>query len=513
MNRPVEVVQGAVAAIREQLLVIAGQSERTLLLGTILLGSAVSAATGFVLAQYYGIDVLSSLMANPAEDCWLDWGTQIGRHCFGDYPWSLGVGMRPNPWEPYSLFLPWNNYQADQNDYVAAGMVPELLFGIPAKWLGTPRLGLIGYLLALTIAVLTPAVWAARGARGLERVVVFVALGAAAIPAWTAIDRGNSVGFVAPIALVFLVALRRQRWGLVAITVVLAALVKPQFGLLALALLAARQWRLGSLAVGGVVVSNLAAYLLWPQDFPETIVQSIHNALRHGSPVKRVWLENASFGKGIFFIPDMIATRKRGPMLAGFLDGPRSLIGYVVLVVVVVCVLALGRRIPPVMVGIALLATASLFPSLSYRYYLLFALPVAALVARDPDGPPGLGIFDRLDILGDHRRALGVCLSLTAALSMAQIVLPLPPSHVDIPGQMGVTGVIGTTPVVPTTADLVPVLWLIACAAIIVSYARRPASGTSAGASSRSASGEPKPAASSGAIASESICRNPAGAG
>jgi hypothetical protein len=165
------------------------------------------------------------------------------------------------------------------------------------------------------------------------------------------------------------------------------------------------------------------------------------------------------------------------------------------------------------MVGIALLATASLFPSLSYRYYLLFALPVAALVARDPDGPPGLGIFDRLDILGDHRRALGVCLSLTAALSMAQIVLPLPPSHVDIPGQMGVTGVIGTTPVVPTTADLVPVLWLIACAAIIVSYARRPASGTSAGASSRSASGEPKPAASSRAIASESICRNQAGAG
>ena len=509
MNRPLELLRGAVTAIREQLLAIAGQSERTLLLGTILLTSAVSATTGFVLAQYYSIDVLSSLMANPAEDCWLDWGAQIGRHCFGDYPWSVGVGMRPNPWEPYSLFLPWNNYQADQNDYVAAGMVPQLLFGLPAKWLGTPRLGLIGYLLALTIAVLTPAVWAARGARGLERVVVFVALGAAAIPAWTVIDRGNSTGFIAPIALVFLVALRRQRWGLVAIMVVLAALVKPQFALLALALLAARQWRLGGLAVGGVVIANLAAYLLWPQGFPGTIVQSIHNTLHHGSPEKRVWLQNASFGRGIFFIPDMIETRNRGSLPSGFLDGPRSLIGYVVLVAVVGCVLALGRRIPPVMVGIALLATASLFPCLSYRYYLLFALPVAAMVARDPDGPPGLGIFDRLDILGDRRRALGVCLSLTAALTIAQIALPFPPTQVDIPGQMGVIGVIGTTPVIPTTADLLPVLWLIACTAIIASYARRPTSGTSAGASTTSAWSEPRPAAASKGIVSESTCRNP----
>jgi len=72
----------------------------------------------------------------------------------------------------------------------------------------------------LTIAVLSPAVWAARGARGLERIVVFVACGAAAVPVWTVIDRANSVGLLAPIGLVFLVALCRQRWGLVAVMVV-----------------------------------------------------------------------------------------------------------------------------------------------------------------------------------------------------------------------------------------------------------------------------------------------------
>src|SRR6516165_4884687 len=53
----------------------------------------------------------------------------------------------------------------------------------------------------------------------------------------------------------------------VAITVVLAAPVKPQFAVLGVALFAARQWRLGGIAVIGVVISDLAAYLLWPRDF------------------------------------------------------------------------------------------------------------------------------------------------------------------------------------------------------------------------------------------------------
>ncbi|ETZ98203.1 membrane domain protein [Mycobacterium kansasii 824] len=44
-------------------------------------------------------------------------------------------------------------------------------------------------------------------------------------------------------------------------------------------------------------------------------------------------------------------------------------------------------------------------------------------------------------------------------------------------GQLGVVGIVGYTPIVHTTAELVPLLWLIACAVIIISYARRPAAG------------------------------------
>ncbi len=471
---PVEISRGVFAGIWERLSALAGESERTVLIGTVLLASAVSAVTSFVLTQYYSVDMISSLVGGP-EDCWLDWGMQLGRHCFSDFALPASFAARPNPWAPYPLFL-----QPIGNNYPAAGMVPQAAFALVGEWLGAPRLGLLAYLLVLTIAVLTPAFWASLGARGLERAAVFVACGAVAVPAWTVIDRGNSVGFVVPIALLFLICLRRQRWGLVAVMVVLAALVKPQFAVLVVALFAARQWRLGVIAIGGVFLSNIAAYLLWPKDFPGTIVESIRNVFEMGSyPGAFVGPYNVSFARALMSLRYSVelawntgsfaALGMRDGIPVDFLPLQRSLIGYAFLVLIVVSVLVLGRSISPVMAGMALLAAASLFTTVTNQYYLVFVLPIAALVVRDPDGPPGSGIFDHLNAVGDRRRAVGICVTLAAALTIAAIALPSLPMEAPHPGQRGSTGMVVTTTV------WAPIAWLITCTAIIASYARRPA--------------------------------------
>lgn len=459
-------------AVVQPVSTFAGESERTLLLGTVLLATALSAFTGFVLTQYYAIDAMSSLVFVP-DDCYLDWGIKVGRHCFSDYTMPVSFGLRPNPWEPYPVPTP-TGMTFGYNNYAAAGMLPLMIFGMLGKMLGAPQLALLGYMLVLTIAVFTPAVWSARGAVGVQRIVVFIACGVAAIPAWMVIDRGNSTGFVVPIALVFLVALCRQRWGLVAVMVILAALVKPQFAVIGVVLFAARQWRWAGIAVVGGVVSNIAAYALWPRDFPQTIEQSIHNTLGYGSFQALVVNFNVSFGKALLMIPDGIKAQQAGGKVPdGFLAGPRSLIGYVILGVVVVGVLVLGRRIPPVMTGIVLLAAASLSPPLSQPYYLVFVLPIAALVARDPNGPSGTGIFDRAETVGGRRRAVGVWVSLAAALSIAHIAIPSPSVQVgDVTGHMGAGT--ATRAVVVTTVSVAPILWLVACAAILISYSRRP---------------------------------------
>lgn len=492
MIRPLELLRAAGTAIRKQFAAVSGQSERTILLGTIFLASAVSGATGFVLTQYFSVDVISSILY-PAQDCWLGLPTNVGRHCFNDYTIVAAAGMRPNPWNP--LVLPHIPEAIPGIRYPAAGMVPQVAFGMLGKVLSAPRLGVVSYLLAMSIGLLLPAIWAARGAQGLERIVVFVACGALAYPAWFAIDRGNSVGFVVPIALVFLVALCRQRWGLVTLMVVLAALVKPQFAVLGVVLLAGRQWRLTGAAVIGGIGTNLAAYLLWPRDFPQTIMQSTHNLSANDAEAVAE-LNNVSFTKLLLLIPDSIAVLNNGGKLpAGFFAGPRMMLGYAILALVAVAMLALGRRIPPVMAGIVALATASLSFPVSYPYYLVFALPIAALVVRDPDGPPGCGIFDRPAFVGGRRRVVGVCVSLAAALTIAAPIASAGTARGFIPigGQPGVIGLIDKTPVVPTSVTLSPLLWLVACAAIIVSYARRPLPSNVTDASSPSVSGEGQP--------------------
>jgi Glycosyltransferase family 87 len=460
-----------VRAVRHWFAAFVGQSERTILLYTILLAGVVSAMTFYILTQYYTVDVLSSLFPLP-QDCWpaLHWGYQFGRHCWGDYSWQVTFALRPNPWVHVGApNLP-------DNPYPPAAMMPYMVFGLFAHWVGAPKLGLFGYLFALVGAILSAALWAARGARGLERLMVFLALGMAPMWAWMAVDRGNSTGFVVPIALVFLVALCRQRWGLVTITVVLAALLKPQLVVLAVMLFAARRWRLGGLAVGGFVVGNLAGYLLWPRDFPGTIAQSIQMALSR-DPVSgqqsfdyQLHHFNVSFGRAFLLIPDWIKASGNGGVLPdGFLFDLRSSIGFVVLVIIAVSVVVLGRRMPPVMAGIVLLAAASLFPAVSLAYYLVFAVPVAALIVRDPDGPPGAGIFDRLR----GRRVVGICVSLAAAFSIMQIALP---HTATVLGIFRHAEVIWLYPpsYVETTLPAAPVLWLMACAVILVSYARKP---------------------------------------
>lgn len=473
MKRHSEALSSVVSAMRKPFARISGQSPRTVMLGTVMVASSVSVVTSFVLGHYYSVDMTSSLIIFSPADCYLDWGLNVGRHCFSDYAIPMSFGTRANPWDPYPLYFP-PDYKPASSNYPAAGMVVPVAFGLLGKWLGSPRTGMAGYLLLLTIAVFTPAVWAARGARGLERLVVFIACGIAAIPAWMVIDRGNVVGFLAPIGLCFLVALCRSRWGLVATMVILAALVKPQFAVLAVVLFAARRWRLGGVAVAGVVLSNVAAYALWPRDFPRTIVQSIHYVLGYSSSASGVLATpfNVSFGKLLLAVPDGIKARESGGKVPdGFLMGPRSLIGYVVLLVIVAALLALGRRIPPLMAGIVLLATASLFPALTNPYYLVFALPIAALVARAPDGPPGTGILDRTSTVSGRRRVVGVCISLAVALTIAAVPVPGTLHH------MGTFdgGTDNTWSVVLTTVFLAPLLWLVTCVAIIASYMRRPA--------------------------------------
>jgi len=106
--------------------------------------------------------------------------------------------------------------------------------------------------------------------------------------------------------------------------VVLAALIKPQFVVLAVAFVCGPAMAVGRHGGPRAGVFNLAAYALWPQNFPGTIMDSFRNAGDYGGSFQRlVGDSNVSYAKGLFTIPDYIrAGGPGGKITDGFIGGP-----------------------------------------------------------------------------------------------------------------------------------------------------------------------------------------------
>jgi hypothetical protein len=73
VRRPLGALQDSISAARQQLSAFIGQCERTVLLGTVLLASAISAVTGFVLTQS-AYEWASVLSGEPTNNTLYFWG-------------------------------------------------------------------------------------------------------------------------------------------------------------------------------------------------------------------------------------------------------------------------------------------------------------------------------------------------------------------------------------------------------------------------------------------------------
>ena len=307
--------------------------------------------------------------------------------------------------------------------------------------------GLVGYLFALTIALgFTP-----RSGRPGGHVVRSAwwcssRWGAAAIPAWAVIDRGNSVGFLAPIALVFLVSLCRQRWGLVTITVALAALLKPPFVLLAVVLFAARQWRWGGLAVGrdgapqSCYLSAMATGL--SEDDPAVDPQPlpIRHFPRSCRSVERLFCAERSYCYRMPSRPPKPGgtyrtASCRSTIADRICDPVFSLLSQCWRWVVASLPSWLALRCwPPPHSSPLRSTTTTWYSSCRSR---------RSVIQDCPDRTPGRGLRLCSQTHGDRRRVRGHLGKFGGGITIAQIAIPVLLLHIPIFGQLDAKGVVG----------------------------------------------------------------------
>lgn len=446
---------------RTRLLLAGAYTPSGLLFASVIALDMLLIFVAMIFGQYLGLDVVTSLTQFPADDFACSPETEgLGIHCFGDYAVVQKLSMFEDPWARH-LGVSFN--------YSAGAILPSLPFTAIGALFGSVRLGLFLYMAALLIALAVPAWWASAGKPVGVRLVTIAAFGVLSVPAIMVLDRGNSVGFLAPILLAYFVALARGNDRMAVISIVLATLVKPQFIILGVMFIVLRRWKLGFVSLGAILGANVLAYLFWPVHFPATIIQSVKNLFVYGGGVSLYgeFPANVSFAESFHQLELGMRTLVGASTGATWADGHQNLIGVVVVVGVAAWLVVLGKRVPPAIGAILLAACASMLPGVSWSYYLVFVLPVAAVLLRDPIGsPPERGLWrGHLDHWGTPSSVRGLAalvIVVAAALTTSRIVL-----STTIPGP-------GNEGLVKTVSEMLPAVWGLAMLMTLLALTIRP---------------------------------------
>jgi hypothetical protein len=422
----------------------------------ILLGLTV--VIDWMLASYRGVDVAGSL-SFVGQDGWCTPGTVgLGWHCWGDYTGIVFTSLT----------------DATRNAEVVYPMATRLvrLPFLAAQTLWGVQAGLILFLLVGTLCLLLPFVWALRWKPWPTAAVEMTVACVATAPFLIVLDRGNILVLAVPLLLVFLLAfLRDQPWVLTA-SVVAASMVKPQFAILALALLTLRHWRVFPACIAAVAVAFAAPYaLLGSGSYPAFRAWLTETSL--WAQLNHLWLDlptNLSFARAVYAWADSLMALD--PDWLEMISRDATVLGAVVVLIVLA---VRGDRLPRIVTGAAFLCIACLTLPTSYGYYGVFALPIVAVILRtDGDGTA---------MVARPRPVISMVMAGAVVLTLTPLILPRLPF---IPIRAGEAWLIGSwTPLLATTA------WLLFLVLVVGAACRREASPSSAAGEGDQPAGSP----------------------
>jgi hypothetical protein len=323
----------------------------------------------WVAGSYLGFDIFSSRMWLSADgDC--DPSTQgIGVHCFSDYYTTIKV-LESGSTQSVFGSIP----------YSAAALVPFMFF----KWLteitGILWLGLAAYLLTLG-TLISYSVWFATRGQSFERRLIFFSTLVLLSPAvLVTLDRGNSVGFLIPTLIWLFSSIQNQRSSQTIISLTLLSLIKPQYGVVALAIILSGRVKVGSKALGLGLTLNLLPFLVfWPREFPNNVFVWANSLFRYqelGS-VTGLWPQNISFSQSIyllFYSLDLATGGQLQPALS-LIESRQGLWGPLVLLLVLALIFAFRKKLSITQISILVVSAVSMTSAISYYYYIVIAIP------------------------------------------------------------------------------------------------------------------------------------------
>jgi hypothetical protein len=401
---------------------------------TVSLGVAVGVA--WVLSSYFGVDVPASVsLVGVDGHC----NGGLGVHCFGDYSAIDFASLGAQPSDPEAV-------------YPASSRISRLPFFLIGHFAGF-QAGLVTFLIVSALCLISPAVWSVRHAPWFAKGIVVTATGLTAAPVLIAWDRGNIMALAVPLIFAVMWGLARNHPWVVTAAIIAGAMMRPQFAVMALALVAVREWKAAIVSAVGSVAAVATSFFLFGSTWLTEIGNWIEVARTwtRSQPLGQNWPPNISIPRALYVLAHAGPWRDLG-FVTNLPDWAYAVAGIVFAGAVVAVVVVAGRHLPPLAIAVAMLAAISLALPLAYAYYYVFALPIVALVFRD--GISEWPAVRRLDKVVISAFFIALLLSLTPLL--------LPMGHAfQVAG--GVSVVANAVPICATVA------WMVFMAALAAS--------------------------------------------
>jgi hypothetical protein len=160
----------------------------------------------------------------------------------------------------------------------------------------------------------------------------------------------------------------------------LLSLVKPHYGVIALAFIVAGRVKVGSKALALGFTLNLLPFLVfWPREFPNNLLNWANNLFGYQdyATVTGLWPQNISFSQSIyllFYLPNVASGGQLQPTL-DFIEARQGLWGPLILLLILALVFTFKKKFSITQVSILVVSAVSMTSAISYYYYIVVAIP------------------------------------------------------------------------------------------------------------------------------------------
>lgn len=333
-------------------------AQRLISLLLVLLG--ISFAGILILGNYYDHPITKALSADIQDNERFDSG--LGIHSFGDFQelrYALPTADYPDVWTNSNFAYP------------PSALLPNIIAKRVQETFGI-QFSLVSYLFALVLCAAVPAIYASRRLTSKNyRQIVFLLLTVVAQPFIMTFDRGNSVGFLVPFLMIFASGFYYHSNLLILIGLVGTFAFRPQFALLGIALVSIKEFKKLITALLGGTALFFGSFLFMPGTYSDSLNSWLDNLkgytrkYDHGGPFPVNLSMKTAFD--------------------GLLDRSNYIlfVGLLVLIIITIflvfdCEGSRGR------VLVAVLTLPCLLPALSFGYYSIFVLVIAAMIFTEP---------------------------------------------------------------------------------------------------------------------------------